>query len=354
MNILTNLFIKRIMKRIRLLKHSLLPAVAAIMMLMSPLGSRAMVIGFISGDINMDGEVGIDDVTTLVNYLLKGSSPGVVLAEAWSLTDVDRDGTVGIADVTTLLNYLLTGEPELPVYAGPPVPPEAEVFTVNGVSFAMVPVEGGTFMMGYNGTANSNPEHEVTLSDFSIGLTEVTQGLWEAVMGSNPSNWRFSPLLPVEYVSWDDCQEFIAKLNELTGRGFHLPSEAQWEFAARGGNLSHGYRYAGSDDYLEVSWNIYNQLISNTELLNPVGLLKPNELGLYDMSGNVTEYCQDGYMPYTDEPQTDPVVDVMEWNNLWRNVVVRGGDVTGNWPVTNRGQIEHGREEHSFGLRLAL
>ena len=353
MNILTNLFIKRIMKRIRLLRYGCLPALAAIMMLMSPLTSRAMSISFISGDINMDGEVGIDDVTTLVNYLLKGSSPSVAVAEGWLLTDVNKDGEVAIDDVTTLLNYLLTGDPELPVYDGPPVPPEAEVFTVNGVSFAMIPVEGGTFMMGGSGTQSL--AHEVTLSDFSIGQTEVTQELWLAVMGNNPSPWwHFTLLQPVDYVSWDDCQEFIARLNELTGRGFHLPSEAQWEFAARGGNLSHGYRYAGSDDYLEVSWNIYNQLISNTELLNPVGLLKPNELGLYDMSGNVTEYCQDGYMPYTDEPQTDPVVDVMEWNNLWRNVVVRGGDVTGNWPVTNRGQIEHGREEHSFGLRLAL
>ena len=353
MNILTNLFIKRIMKRIRLLKHSLLPAVAAIMMLMSPLGSRAMVIGFISGDINMDGEVGIDDVTTLVNYLLKGSSPGVVLAEAWSLTDVDRDGTVGIADVTTLLNYLLTGEPELPVYAGPPVPPEAEVFTVNGVSFAMVPVEGGTFMMGYNGTANSNPEHEVTLSDFSIGLTEVTQGLWEAVMGSNPSNWRFSPLLPVDYVSWDDCQEFIAKLNELTGRGFHLPSEAQWEFAARGGNDRLPTRYAGSDDYEEVAWFAW---YNGQGILSPVGLKKPNELGLYDMSGNVNEYCQDGYLyHYPAEPQTDPVVDVKYSDGTWRDIVARGGSIYRNYvSVTNRLYVHHGQEGLGYGLRLAL
>ena len=350
MNIPINFFIKRIMKRIKLLKHSLLPILAVIMM-MPPLTSRAMVIGFISGDINMDGEVGIDDVTTLVNYLLKGSSPGVAVAEAWSLTDVNRDGTVAIDDVTTLIRYLLTGEPELPVYDGPPLPPEAEVFTVNGVSFAMIPVEGGTFMMGYNGTENSRPEHEVTLSDFSIGLTEVTQGLWEAVMGNNPSSWRFSPLLPGDYVSRDDCQEFIARLNELTGREFHLPSEAQWEFAARGGNDRLPTRYAGSDDYEEVAWFswYYGQGI-----LSPVGLKKPNELGLYDMSGNVNEYCQDGYDAYTDEPQTDPVVDVMDCG-YWRDVVARGGSTYDDCvSVTNRLHVHHGQERLGFGLRLAL
>ena len=352
MNILTNLFIKRIMKRIRLLRYGCLPALAAIMMLMSPLTSRAMSISFISGDINMDGEVGIDDVTTLVNYLLKGSSPSVAVAEGWLLTDVNKDGEVAIDDVTTLLNYLLTGDPELPVYDGPPVPPEAEVFTVNGVSFAMIPVEGGTFMMGGSGTQSL--AHEVTLSDFSIGQTEVTQELWLAVMGNNPSPWwHFTLLQPVDYVSWDDCQEFIARLNELTGRGFHLPSEAQWEFAARGGNDRLPTRYAGSDDYEEVAWFAW---YNGQGILSPVGLKKPNELGLYDMSGNVNEYCQDGYLyHYPAEPQTDPVVDVKYSDGTWRDIVARGGSIYRNYvSVTNRLYVHHGQEGLGYGLRLAL
>ena len=154
----------------------------------------------------------------------------------------------------------------------------------------------------------------MTLSSYSIGQTEVTQELWTAVMGYNPSEhneWQnfINPQGPVDNVSWDDCLEFISRLNELTGLHFRLPTEAEWEFAARGGNRSRHYRYSGSRYIDEVAW--YESNADNWQgggLYGPqtVALLLPNELGLYDMSGNVWEYCQDWYAPYSTEPQTNP------------------------------------------------
>jgi len=171
----------------------------------------------------------------------------------------------------------------------------------------MVAVEGGTFQMG--GTEeqgesvylNERPVHEVTLSSFSIGKYEVTQEEWEAVMGANPSKVK-GKKHPVEQVSWEDCQIFIQKLNELTGETFRLPTEAEWEFAARGGNLSKWYKFAGSNVLSEVAW--YRQ--TEAYPTQDVGKKAPNELGLYDMSGNVMEWCNDGYGAYKAEAQTDP------------------------------------------------
>ena len=180
-------------------------------------------------------------------------------------------------------------------------------FTVNGVSFEMVRVEGGTFHMGATSEQKDEawdrekPVHSVTLSSYYIGKTEVTQALWQAVMGSNPSYFKGSAL-PVESVSWDDCQEFIQKLNRLTGRNFRLPTEAEWEFACRGGNNSRGYKYSGSNYIDNVAWYRDN----SGGKTHPVGTKAPNELGIYDMSGNVWERCSDWYADYTSYSQTDP------------------------------------------------
>ena len=187
-----------------------------------------------------------------------------------------------------------------------------ETFTANGVSFKMLLVEGGTFTMGATSEQGSDalndekPTHSVTLSSYFMGETEVTQALWQAVMGSNPSDFKGNNL-PVEMVSWNDCQTFITKLNQLcasqlNGRQFALPTEAQWEYAARGGRQSHGYKYSGSNTLGDVAW--YSDNSGSTT--HAVGTKQANELGLYDMSGNVLEWCSDWYGSYSSSAQTNP------------------------------------------------
>ena len=177
----------------------------------------------------------------------------------------------------------------------------------NGISIDMVRVEAGTFTMGAtaemkNPDDNEKPTHRVTLTnDYYIGKYEVTQALWQAVMGNNPSNFK-GDNLPVEQVSWNDCQDFLSKLNRLTGKKFRLPTEAEWEYAARGGNKSRGYQYSGSNNLSDVAWN-YNNSGKKT---HAVGTKQPNELGIYDMSGNVWEWCQDRYDHYSSSSQTNP------------------------------------------------
>ena len=154
----------------------------------------------------------------------------------------------------------------------------------------MVEVRGGTFTMGatseqeVDAFGDEKPAHEVTLSDYYIGKTEVTQALWKAVMGNNPSYFE-GENLPVECISWHDCKTFISKLNALTGKNFRMPTEAEWEYAARGGSKSRGYKYSGSNTLDDVAWYSGN---SDSET-HEVGTKSPNELGLYDMSGNVSE-----------------------------------------------------------------
>ena len=178
---------------------------------------------------------------------------------------------------------------------------------VGNATYKMVYVEGGTFTMGATAEQGSDawddekPAHGVTVSSYYIGQTEVTQALWQAVMGSNPSNHQGDDL-PVEEVSWDDCQELVRKLNRLTGKNFRLPTEAEWEYAARGGSKSRGYKYSGSDNIGSVAWYEGNRGARP----HAVASKSPNELGLYDMSGNVWEWCQDWYGGYSSSAQTNP------------------------------------------------
>ena len=209
-----------------------------------------------------------------------------------------------------------------------------ETFTVNGVSFNMVLVEGGTFMMGatseQESEANTNekPVHQVTLSSFYMGETEVTQQLWRAVMGKNwmTGKRKFNykgPQRPVDSASSYDCERFLSQLNAITGCNFRLPTEAEWEYAARGGQKSRGYKYSGSDNIDEVAW-YYN---NSSDKTHDVKTKKPNELGLYDMSGNVEELCQDYYSDYSESPQTEPTGPVIadkDKTNKEKNLL-RGG-----------------------------
>ena len=187
----------------------------------------------------------------------------------------------------------------------------------------MVYVSGGTFMMGATSEqgndvlANEKPSHRVTLSNFYICKYEVTQALWRAVMGNNPSRSKGNNL-PVEMVSKNDCLTFISRLNKMTGKTFRLPTEAEWEYAARGGNRSRGYKYSGSNNISAVAWYGKN----SGGKTHPVGTKSPNELGLYDMSGNVLEWCSDWYGDYSSSPQTNPTGP----SDSSGGVVYRGGE----------------------------
>ena len=319
---------------------------------------------YVRGDVNGSRTVDIADVTALISKVL--SSGGAYI----QVCDVNYDGAVNIADVTELIHYVLSGVWITPDYTGPSIPENAEIYTVNGVSFAMLPVEGGTFMMGYGDTEYAYPgshaSHQVTLSSFKIGVTEVTQELWLAVMGTNPSPDQSDvSLLPVCSVSWHDCKNFIDRLNELTGLNFNFPTDAQWEFAARGGTLSQGYLFAGSDNIDEVAWWADENATSWTWHPAFVGLKKANELGLYDMSGNVSEWCYDDDWIVNNSnvaPMIDPVYErAYVPNETLRRRIMRGGsrydeDAFG-WEfctVYSRDRVRVYDNHKLFGLRLAI
>lgn len=227
-------------------------------------------------------------------------------------------------------------------------------FEVNGVSFRMKPVEGGTFMMGAadddsEACDDEKPRHKVTLDGFWMAETQVTQALWEAVMGNNPSHFKGANR-PVECVNWDDCQEFLKKLNALTGQRFCLPTEAQWEYAARGGKHSQGYKYAGSNDLGSVAWYGGN---ANCQT-HDVKQKQPNELGLYDMTGNVWEWCNDWYDGgyYGNSPEHNP-----QGPGSGNFRVLRGGSWSINARICRlsyRIIIDPDFRYCNYGLRLAL
>lgn len=223
------------------------------------------------------------------------------------------------------------------------------ILKVKGVEYPMVFVEGGSFMMGSDDSDADADEriHTVTLTDYCIGKYEVTQELWEAVMDNNPS-YNIGPRKPVENVSWNDIQYFIEHLNELTGKKFRLPSEAQWEFAARGGKKSKGYKYSGENTLRMVSWYAENSLNNSHD----VGTKLPNELGICDMSGNVCELCSDYYGDYIFTSKSDPEGPV---SGTYR--VCRGGSwyhTAGTCRVSDRNNRAPGFEGNNLGFRLCL
>ena len=226
-------------------------------------------------------------------------------------------------------------------------------YTVNGVKFTMKYVKGGNFMMGATDNdamaeADEKPAHSVSVVDYYIGETEVTQELWKAVMGNNPAKFK-GENCPIENVSYNDCVRFVEKLSQLTGRHLRLPTEAEWEYAARGGQRSKGYRYAGANDTTSVAW-LYTDSLWVRHMT--VAAKRPNELGLYDMSGSVWEWCDTMYEPYQGA-----------WGNWFNRLirnrfkVVRGGGFRGfarYARVTNRYAVAAWRNDYTVGLRLAM
>lgn len=237
----------------------------------------------------------------------------------------------------------------------------------------MVFVEGGTFIMGCTSEQggdcdyDESPNHSVTLSDFYISKYEITQAQWAAIMKTSIRQQRdkalpFSqekynpdttflicgegPNYPMYYVSWDEVQEFITRLNRLTGKQYRLPTEAEWEYAARGGKKSEGYKYSGSNFIEQVAWYEGNSGLKT----HPVGSKQPNELGIYDMSGNVWEWCYDWYGAYGNGSQTDPVGPALASRR-----VIRGGgwdnDAT-NGRVSDRDVITPSFRYYALGFRL--
>ena len=223
----------------------------------------------------------------------------------------------------------------------------------DGISIDMVRVEAGTFTMGAtaemkNTEDSEKPTHRVTLTnDYYIGKYEVTQALWQAVMGDDPSYFK-GDNLPVEAVTWDDCQEFIGKLNRITGKTFRLPTEAEWEYAARGGKKSRGYQYSGSNNLSDVAWYKDN----SDRKTHAVGSKQANELGIYDMSCNVREWCQDWYGSYSSSSQVNPI-----GANSGYHRVCRGGGwyfTARNCRSSYRNSISPDGRGYDFGLRLVL
>jgi formylglycine-generating enzyme required for sulfatase activity len=210
------------------------------------------------------------------------------------------------------------------------------------IEVEMIYVRGGTYTMG----STENSSHQVTLSDFYIGKYEVTQAQWKAVMDDNPSHFK-DDNLPVENVSWNDVQEFILELNRKTGKQYRLPTEAEWEYAARGGSQSRGYIYSGSNNVNEVAWLSEN----SDSKTHPVGTKQANELEIYDMSGNVFEWCQDWYATYSSDSQTNP-----EGPFSGSDRVNRGGSWGGNagsCRVADRYNNSPGLRSDALGFRLA-
>ena len=254
---------------------------------------------------------------------------------------------------------LVLGEP-LPE---PEPDPNDKIITANGVTFKMKLVEAGTFTMGATSEQTGanfyeSPAHQVTLTkDYYMGETEVTQALWYAVMGQKPtadgnqwsSSYGLGDNYPAYNISWNDCQEFITKLNQLTGLTFRLPTEAEWEYAARGGNKATTQTlYSGSNTIGDVAWYHDNSSLS-TQI---VAGKKANALGLYDMSGNVREWCNDWYGSYSSSPQTDPTGPSDGHGRVSRSG--NCGDDATSCRIAYRDTYSVAKRKNGLGMRLAL
>ena len=231
---------------------------------------------------------------------------------------------------------------------------EIHDYIINQLQRNMAFIWAGTFTMGCTSEQGRDCDddettvHQVTINSFYMGKYEVTQAQWQAVMGNNPSYFSVCDNCPVEQVSWDDVQEFITKLNDLTYMRFRLPTEAEWEFAARGGNASRGFKYSGNNTLRNVAW--YNE--NSGSKTHSVGQKNANELGLYDMSGNVWEWCNDKYGTYSSREQNNPVGPPFGSDR-----VIRGGSYY-SFPkicrVSDRNSNNSGARYNDLGFRLAL
>jgi len=217
----------------------------------------------------------------------------------------------------------------------------------------MLMVNGGTFTMGISDNENpvhtvfERPTHQVTLTSFKIAKYPVTQKQWSAIMEENPSHFK-DDNLPVENVSWYDAQTFISRLNEATGKSYRLPTEAEWEYAARGGNKSKGYKYSGSDNLDLVGWYTFN----SKNISHPAGNISPNELGIYDMSGNIWEWCQDWAAEYSNKEQTNP-----QGPETGTCRIARGGSYRSDYllcRVSFRNSINPNEHNSETGFRIVL
>ena len=305
-------------------------------------------------NLTIGGQGTVDIITGSERYAMVNNTPSVVDAVMENNTIIITAKSADEA-VVTVKDTKTGQEVELHVNV---TAAQTETISVNGVSFKMVGVEGGMFFMGAapddkDASEYERPIHQVKLSSFTIGETEVTQALWKAVMGSNPSKFQ-GDKNPVDNVSWLDCQEFITKLNQLTGRTFRLPTEAEWEYAARGGVCNNGYKFSGSNDAKYVAWYKEN----SDKKTHPVGQMQANAIGLHDMSGNVMEWCKDFYAPkyYSHSAEENPCCDILPTGSF-PNRVLRGG----NWywednycRVSSRSDNGQGVDSEIYGLRLAM
>ena len=209
--------------------------------------------------------------------------------------------------------------------------------------FEMVHVKGATFMMGDNKDPEASPEHPVSVSDFEMCKYEISPEQWNMIFGGKG----------IQSYSWDDVQNFIKILNNLTKKHYRLPTEAEWEYAAKGGRLGNGYKYSGSDNASDVAWHNKNSDFLNGAKMVVSGNKKPNELGIYDMSGNLWEFCQDQYDYYHEESQTDPVCK----KGKSGDIVIRGGAVDTDperCTTTYRGKTAPNWVNKYYGFRLVL